>query len=211
MDHYRTPLEKLALTTAATKVAKTYAVAEEGIGEDIPFTLFVWTDTELAALCQLDPDLNTEHPGERLLRTIETASICRHGFDATAFTFVTEGYCATDPHQVQPNTPLSEQFVTNNHIKECLTFTHLESGNVYITATPYTYQLGRTLQWHPTLHYETTHPNNQFLISMEEILTKHYPPTDTTNPLHKEHIAEQVTRWGFNIQWDIDPNHPPTN
>jgi hypothetical protein len=204
VDRYRTPIEKLALTSAATKVAKTFSVKQEGIGEDIPFTLFVWTDDGLAALCQLDPELQTEHPGERLLRTTKAASACRLGFDATAFTFVTEGYCATDPQQVEDDTPLSQQFITIKHVKECITFTHLEAGNTYITAIPYTYQLGRNIQWNEPIHYQTTFPNNQFLTAMTEILTKHYPPPQTNNPLWKEEIAEEVTRWGFNIQWDLN-------
>jgi hypothetical protein len=58
VDRYRTPIEKLALTSAATKVAKTFSVKQEGIGEDIPFTLFVIWDIWAIATghWSIDPD-----------------------------------------------------------------------------------------------------------------------------------------------------------
>jgi hypothetical protein len=202
-----TPSEKIALVAAATKVAKEETVAVEGIGEDIPFSLMVWREGTLIAICQLDATLSDEQPGERLLRTVEAAAACRRGYDATAFTFVTEGYCATDPDAIDDDTPLAQQFVTNVDVRECLTITHIEAGNIYLAALPYRYELGRRMAWDPTLTYEPTHAgSNHFLASMVEILITDMveepfiDDLDTWNDL----VAEDVARWGFHIRYGME-------
>lgn len=207
MATYRTPQEKIALVAAATKIAKEESVAIEGIGEDLPFSLMAWNDSALAAICQLDASLGDELPGERLIRTIEAATICRRGFEATAFTFVTEGYCATDPAAIDSDTPLATQFINNHDVKECLTVTHIEAGNIYLAAIPYRYQLGRTMQWEPMLTYEPTHAGgNHFLASMVEILiTDIREPRFIDDPeAWEDLVAEDITRWGFHIRYGLD-------
>lgn len=199
-DTYPTSMDKIALVAAATRVAKDVAVTEEGIGEDVPFSLMVWRDDALTAICQLDIGLGDEHPGERLIRTVEAAALCRRGFDATAFTFVTEGYCATDPALIDADVPLAVQFVGNRDVLECLTVTHIEAGDIYLSAFPYSYALGRKVVWGEPLHYEPTFAGtNQFLVSMVEVLMK-----DVAEGLAWEQTAEEVSQWGFHIQWGLD-------
>jgi len=205
VETYRTPDEKLMLVNQASRKTKQIAVSEDGIGEDVPFTLMVWREGALTAICQLDSDLTDEHPEERLIRTVEVAAICRRGFDATAFTFVAEGYCATDPDAISPTTPLAAQFVTNKHVQECLTLTHVEAGNVYLCAMPYQYQLGRKVAWGDALQYvHQPDSNNQFLRSLMEVLLK-----DATEPFldretWRDLVAEDVTRWGFHIHYGME-------
>ena len=193
------------LASAACQRTKQVLVAEEGIGEEIAFTLMVWRDERLTAICQLDADLLDEHPGERLVRTIEVAAICRRGFDASAFTFVAEGYCASDPKDIDPTAPLSMQFVENEKVRECLTITHVEAGNVYLCAVPYTYEIGRTVKWDtPMVYTDPVGASNQFLASLVEILLK-----DSLEPFVEEEtwrdlVAEDVARWGFHINYGME-------
>ena len=206
MDAYVTPDEKIALAIASAKVAKAVTVKEDGIGEDIPFCLLVWREETLTAIAQLDEALRDEQPGERLIRTVEAAAICRRGFDASAFTFVTEGFCATDPTLVDPDVPLAEQFVANQEVRECLTLTHLEAGNVYLAALPYRYDVGRVVLWDDDLRYEPTWPgSNQFLVSMSEILLRErFLPAPVDDPTWRDVVAEDVSRWGFHIHYGME-------
>jgi hypothetical protein len=205
-DTYPTPRDKIELVAVATRVAKETMVAEDGIGEDVPFSLMVWRDEHLTAICQLDAGLRDELSGERLFRTVEAAAACRRGFDATAFTFVTEGYCAMDPLLIDPDVPLAAQFVENTDVKECLTVTHIEAGNVYLSALPYKYEVGRKMNWDAPVHYDPVHSgSNLFLSSMVEVLL-----VDVAEPLMGdpgtwgELVADEVARWGFHIQWGLD-------
>jgi hypothetical protein len=195
----------MALVGHASRMAKQVTVRDDGIGEDINFSLMVWRDNKLTAVCQLDADLMDEHPDERLIRTIEVAAICRRGFDATAFTFVTEGYCATDPNVIDPNVPLSDQFVANQHIQECLTLTHVEAGNIYLNALPYKYDVGRKVLWQAPLTY-TYQPEqaNQFLASLTEILLKDADEPFLDEETWRDLVAEDVARWGFHINYGME-------
>jgi hypothetical protein len=205
VESYSTPEEKLMLVSAASQKAKQAAVAEEGIGEDVPFTLMVWKDTGLTAVCQLDSDLIDEHPEERLIRTIEVAAICRRGFDATALTFVAEGYCATDPMAIDQTVPLSSQFVENSHIQECLTLTHVEAGNIYLCAVPYNYEVGRKMRWGVPMRYVyQPEASNQFLTSMTEILLKEATEPFLDLETWRDLVAEDVARWGFHINYGLE-------
>lgn len=220
-DTYPTPVDKIALVATSSRLAKQVTVSEDGIGEDLPFNLMVWRDDQLTAICQLDSELRDEHPGERLARTVNAAFICRRGFDATAFTFVTEGFCATDPELIDPDVPLAQQFVTNTQVRECLTLTHIEAGNVYLSAQPYTYELGRRVVWGDPLYYEPTHPGtNQFLSSMVEVLLVEVnvpfgevaDPFAGDSPIWQELVAKDVSECGFNIQYGLDLDvHDPSD
>ena len=204
---YCTPIDKMALAAAATKVAKQETVALEGIGEDIPFSLMAWREGVLTAICQLDPDFGDETPEERLMRTVEAAAVCRRGFDVTAFTFVTEGYCATDPTVVDARVSLAAQFVENHDVQECLTVTHIEAGNVYLAAWPYRYELGRRVVWGDPLRYEPTRPGtNQFLSSMVEILLKDMveAPFIDDREAWNDLVAQDVARWGFHVRYGME-------
>ena len=207
VETYPTPIEKIALVAAATRVAKETTIKEEGIGEDLPFSLMVWREASLTAICQLDGELRDEHPGERLIRTVEAAAACRWGFDATAFTFVTEGYCATDPTVVDARVSLAAQFVENHDVQECLTVTHIEAGNVYLAAWPYRYELGRRVVWGDPLRYEPTRPGtNQFLSSMVEILLKDMveAPFIDDREAWNDLVAQDVARWGFHVRYGME-------
>lgn len=205
-DIYTTPIEKIALVASASQVAKQVTVTEDGVGEDLPFSLMVWRDSVLTAICQLDSDLSDESPGERLARTVSAAAVCRWGFDATAFTFVTEGYCATDPALVHGDEPLAEQFVHNRDVHECLTLTHIEAGNVYLSAQPYRYALGRVVEWGESVQYEPMRPGtNMFLSSMVEVLlTEVEDPFIEDVSTWQELVAADVARWGFHVHWGLD-------
>jgi hypothetical protein len=204
VDPYGTPTEKIALVAGATRVAKQEMVTEEGIGEDLPFSLMVWREALLTAVCQLEATMRDEEPGERLTRTLQAAAACRQGFDATSFTFVTEGFCATDPDAIDPDVPLAAQFVTNHEVRECLTITHIEAGNIYLSALPYHYEIGRQVKWDKPLHYDPIFPtSNQFLTSMTEILLRDLH-NQTPNDKWRDATAEEVSRWGFHIQYDLE-------
>lgn len=194
----------MTLVSMASRMAKQAAVTEDGIGEDIAFSLMVWRDDGLTAVCQLDDELMDEEPDERLRRTVEVAAICRRGFDATAFTFVTEGYCATDPDSVDPDMPLSVQFVSNRDVSECLTLTHLEAGNTYLAALPYRYEVGRKVTWEAPMRYLSADSPNHFFAAMTEVLMVEADEPWVDEDTWRDLVAEDVARWGFHIQYGID-------
>jgi hypothetical protein len=194
----------MMLVSMASRLAKSEAVAQDGIGEDVAFSLMVWRDEGLTAVCQLDADLSDETADERLRRTIEIAAICRRGFDATAFTFVTEGYCATDPDAVDSETPLATQFVTNRDVSECLTITHVESGNTYLLALPYRYDVGRKVVWSAPLRYVAHNSPTDFTVAMTEVLMMETEQPWVDEETWRDLVAEDVARWGFHVQYGME-------
>jgi len=207
MDTYSDPEAKMRLVVASAQVAKDDTVRVDGVGEDIPFSLMVWRDHALTAVCQMDRRLMTDPPGERLVRTMKVAEICRRGFDATAFSFVTEGYCALDPTDVNMDEPLAAQFVHNVSVSECLAVTHVEAGNVYLAAVPYRYEVGRRVEWGEVSVYEPVHPGgNAFLAGMVEVLLV----DGEVGPLLEDPVewgavvAEEVSEWGFHVEFGLD-------
>jgi len=152
MELYPTILDKVALAVESAKVAKEVTIDIEGFGEDLNFNLFCWKDAELRVVAQLSTQYMLDKE-DRLERLIRAACILRQGWEATAFTFVAEGYCSMD-EDVTRGRELAEVFVeTDAAVKECLSFTHIEGEDGLFVAVPYSYTPPRKVIFDEPLRY----------------------------------------------------------
>ena len=137
---------KMWLVMQSSKTAKTISVEEEGIGEELPFTLFGWVNDDLTIICQTSVALLDKK--QRFDAIIQAAVIFRKAWGCTSLSFVAEGFCATDPTAIRYDQPLAIQFASGNQtVMECLTVMHVESNSINILTVPYKYGLGRTVSY----------------------------------------------------------------
>lgn len=128
-------------------VAKDSLVEQEGIGEDLPFTLFGWQDSELVIVAQLDSGLMKVDPDDRLLRVSFCSSMLRMGWGVDSITFMAEAYCSTNPEKTKDQ-QLDFLFANGHeHVSECLTFTHIDENGPSLVLLPYKIALGRKIEW----------------------------------------------------------------
>lgn len=133
---------KVWLAVQSSQAAKAVIVQEEGIGEEIPFTLFGWTDDRLVVVCQCTSTIETQM--ERFIAIRQSAHILRRAWGCDSFTFIAEGFCVLDEELVDLKRSLSEQYAEgNSNVAECLTFMHVDSESIEIMTTPYKCGLGR--------------------------------------------------------------------
>lgn len=152
METYPTILDKVALAVESAKVAKEVTIDVEGFGEDLNFNLFCWKNDELRVVTQLSTEYMTDKE-DRLERLIRAACILRQGWEATAFTFIAEGYCSLDADATEGR-ELAEAFVeTDSAVKECLSFTHIEGDDGLFVAVPYSYMPPRRVMFGEPMRY----------------------------------------------------------
>lgn len=202
VDMYPERMDKVLLACESAKVAKQYTVMEDGIGEDLSYNVMVWRDDSLTAIFQLRPEFAGAE--DRLNRTLEAISIARFGFWGDAITFIAEGYCAKDPAGVDMARPLSEQFVANDEVRECLTVTHLEKGKTEIIALPYKYAVPRQVHWDTPLRYPTYPSDNQFIQSIHKILALSVQRQTIDDETWRAAIAADIELYGFHVNYDLE-------
>lgn len=133
---------KVWLAVQSSQAAKSLIVHEEGIGEEIPFTLFGWVNDRLAVVCQCTSTIET--PVERFVAIRQSAYVLRRAWGCDSFTFIAEGFCVIDQNKVDLKRPLSEQYAEGNQdVAECLTYMHVDQNSIEIMTTPYKCGLGR--------------------------------------------------------------------
>jgi hypothetical protein len=144
---YPDKLSKIWLAINAYQEAKTQTVHEEGIGEELSFNLLGWTDDRLTVSSKIKKPYNGTQD-EKFLAILASAEQMRRHWSVTGFTFMSEGYCCTNPGKADPTKPLSQQFAENNpYVIEALIFVHTENEETTIISTPYTYQLKRKVAY----------------------------------------------------------------
>lgn len=209
VDSHPTSDDKVLLAMESAKVAKRVTIIEDGIGEDLSFNLLAWRGDQLTAICQLSGSLMNESPDARLSRTVEVAILCRTGFEATSLTFVAEGYCATDPSQIDPSRPLAAQFVENPAVRECLTITHLDGNEARVVSLPYTYEVGRKVRFDTPVEHPSRQTSNKFLTRLLDILASDVPPAPIDDETWQDVTADQISALGFHVHHSIDMDDLP--
>lgn len=198
---YATKETKIWLALQSARVAKSTSVQLDGIGEELPFTLFGWTDDKLAAICQTGSVYT-----DRMLRfhgIAHTASIFRRGWGATAYTFIAEGFCVLQENETLANVPLAKQFADGNSaVAECLTFMHVESDTINIFTLPYKYALGRQVSY-GQLHLLDERDENafHFPLRLQKYLSQDVaePPEDLES--YYEMIVGGLMEMGIICEW----------
>ncbi len=124
-------------------MAKLLLVQEKGIGEDMPSTLVGWESHRINVLVQADERLRLKPLEDRYRRLGQVAGHLMTGWCPDEMTLVSEGFCNVG--QEDEDRPLSEAFVDNPDVKECLTFVHVTPHlKPLVIAVPYVCGLGRT-------------------------------------------------------------------
>lgn len=157
---YDNDYSKIALAITAAQLAKSTCVQEFGIGEDLSMNFFGWDAERLSIVCQMKQELMRETPEERLERCAELCNVLRRYWGVTALSMVAEGYCSYNQAETA-GSELSQAFLDpKKPVKECITVTHVspaaEEASLYVTtivAVPYTYELGRSLNWSDMIVY----------------------------------------------------------
>lgn len=194
-------MEKITLACESAKVAKSFTTHEEGIGEDLSYNIIGWHGTLVTAIAQLRYDLIASE--DRLVRVMEAIKAFRLGYCIDAVTFVAEGYCTKDPSLVNMSIPLRYQFVSNHHVRECLTVSHVEQQSVKVLAIPYTYEVGRTVRFDDPILYPEGQATSSFIRAIQETLI--IPPDRqfTDDDYWRDSVAHEVSQWGFHVHHDM--------
>jgi hypothetical protein len=154
MNEYPEILDKVALAVESAKVAKQMIVQQEGIGEDLGFSLMAWEDDDLRAVVQLSGLFMSDHE-ERYALMVQAACVLRQGWKATAFTMVAEGYCSTNPNESKGK-DMAQMFASPScdFVRECLAFTHVERGEMLFVVVPYKYEPPRKVLFAQPLQHQ---------------------------------------------------------
>lgn len=197
---YPTRETKLWLSLQSAKTAKSISVKLDGIGEEIPFTIFGWVDDKLAAVCQTGSVYT-----DRMLRfhgIAHTASILRRGWGATAYTFIAEGFCVLKQGETTKE-PLAKQFAEGNPaVAECLTFMHVECDSINIFTLPYKYGIGRSVAYGNLHRLEGGDENAyHFPFRLQRLLDQESQELPDDTESYYEMLASGLTEMGILCEW----------
>lgn len=147
-------MSKMALSLTSSQVAKNYMVEDFGIGEDLPFTFFMWSGGDLMLAIQLRRELMQEAVEKRLSQChVMCASICSAIPSISAISFIAEGFETLEKNRLNGRDLRTAFIEEGDMVKECITVTHCEklpkTGNLELTllSLPYEYKLGRVINW----------------------------------------------------------------
>src|SRR6478736_2372931 len=144
MELYESRLDKLNLVTRGSMVEKERTVKTEGVGVDVPMTLFGWVHGKLAITAQTPAPLGSM-PAERFHVVAASAFAIRRALGATAWTLIAEGFVSRD-HDASE---LGERYASGDQsVQECIWIIQQDIGEptMLTRAQPYRYGL-RSVEW----------------------------------------------------------------
>lgn len=150
--HAEENIDKMAFVVESVSLAKQMVVSEGGIGEDLPITMYGWKNNELTIICQLTNEIMYGDKVERFKHLCNGASIMHKGWGVDEFTLVAEGYCSSSPVDTR-SVSLEEAYPTNDKINECITFSHVNDGGIFIITKPYKLMWPRRVEYLDTMYY----------------------------------------------------------
>lgn len=205
MDEYPQTLDKVALAVESSKIAKSMMVQQEGIGEDLSFSLMAWSDDQLVAVAQLSGLLMADHENRYSLM-VQAACILRQGWEATAFTMVAEGYCSTNPDESRGK-DMAQLFASpaHNFVRECLAFTHVEEDELMFIVVPYKYEVPRRVVYSEPLQHRgaSVLRDGRYPMSLHRALTieNDYDYENIDTDVLREVLANGLTELGFEVNY----------
>lgn len=158
-DFYIEDLQKLALTLTSAQLAKRAFVTDMGIGEDIAFNFFGWSNNKVVLITQLNKQLMLLTPEQRFMVCADMCKALRYFWGVDAISMVAEGWMSTDPEKTK-GLDLQKSFAQkNSKVKECLTITHAEldfegETSVQLLSCPYEYEVGRKVNFGEVIYYK---------------------------------------------------------
>jgi hypothetical protein len=203
MNEYPESLDKVALAVESAKIAKAMMVKQEGIGEDLSFSLMTWRNSELVAVAQLSHELMAD-PEERYGLVVQAACILRQGWGATAFTMVAEGYCSTNPDESRGK-DMAQLFASplTDFIKECLSFTHVQDDGILFVVVPYRYAPPREVEYYKPMTHNGAGVVREarYPMSLHRALELPYETSDIDMDTLREELANGLTAIGFEVNY----------
>lgn len=200
---YPDPIDKIWLAIQSSQVAKSEAVLEYGIGEELQFNLYGWIDDRLAIICGTDPALQFDRDA-RFHAILEAAIITRRGWGITAYTFIAEGFCAIDIAGIDRRRPLHEQYLENNNVAECLCFMHVEKDSVQILTVPFKYELGRKMSYGmPSRYPDDDDPSYIYPRMLQKALDLEVMTDTIDEDAFFEALAFGLQEKGIHCQWNL--------
>ena len=205
MNEYPEILDKVALAVESAKVAKQMIVQQEGIGEDLGFSLMAWEDDDLRAVVQLSGLFMSDHE-ERYALMVQAACILRQGWKATAFTMVAEGYCSTNPDESKGK-DMAQMFASPScdFVRECLAFTHVERGEMLFVVVPYKYVPPRKVMFAEPLQHQgaSVLRDGRYPLSLHRALELRLPHGDENfdEEYLREILAQELEEIGFEVNY----------
>lgn len=157
-DKYIDDVQKMALITTSSQLAKEASVASDGVGEDLNFNFFGWVDSSLRIICQMSKSAMRESHPDRFAASTHLCMALRRYWGVTDITMVAEGFISLDPLTTRGK-DLKRLFADTGDIGECITVTHAymdpmsepTKPAVSLVAIPYIYGLGRKVEWQKML------------------------------------------------------------
>lgn len=192
---------KIWLSVQSAQAAKSVIVKDEGIGEEIPFTLFGWVDDRLAVVCQSTAALET--PVERFMSIKQASYVLRRAWGCDSFTFIAEGFCVLDEKKVETRRSLAEQYAEGNqNVAECLTFMHVDPQSIEILTTPYKCGLGRVVTFGSLRPYPRSDDNAyRFPILLQNALEYEIEETPEEAKTFYDTISIGLLKIGVACKW----------
>jgi hypothetical protein len=153
-DQYIDDVQKMALITTSSQLAKEASVSVEGVGEDLSFNFFGWVGGSLRIICQMSKQAMRESHPDRFSASMHLCMALRRYWGVTDITMVAEGFISLDPLTTRGK-DLRRLFANTGDIGECITITHAYSDlrtdppkqAVSLVAVPYSYEVGRKIEW----------------------------------------------------------------
>jgi len=198
----------MALCMSAAQLAKESFVDEFGIGEDLTFNFFGWSENKLVIVAQLRQEFAVVPLTKRLMLSSAVLAHMRHGWAIDAISIVAEGFETLDKNSLDGR-ELSVAFVEeDNLVKECITVTHCEpnevtsSLEVHLASVTYSYALGREVHWGGPIGFvsgaDVVLKNSPLPKMLIDCLTADHPNEITDDEINSS--VEAIKKMGFNVQ-----------
>lgn len=200
------PLDKLALAVSSAVEVKEQTVKQFGIGEDTSITIYFWKESTLKAICAMSIQLMSKSHEYRFAKVADVVCIMRQSLAADSVTMIAEGYISLDPEATDKQ-DLAAAFVKMpGVVKECLTFTHVQSDQVIFIVKPYTYTVPRLLTWEDEIFTPgrtvMRGGNGRYPLMFSKVMEEVIPtviPGDLET--YYETIAKGIRKLGFEVSW----------
>lgn len=208
MEDYIDDFGKCALALTSAQLAKSTAVQEHGVGEDVATHFLGWVGPSLMIIAQMKGEIAKESHPRRFNRCKKLCSMMRRYWGVTGLTMVAEGYCSFSSEKTK-GLELSDAFLDPTlPVKECLTISHVsisDDGEILpavLLAAPYTVNVGKTVDWSDLLIYpengESHTRHAQYPVMLRRTMDEKF---DSSVPMSEyNEIREEISSFGFLLQ-----------
>jgi hypothetical protein len=208
VDDYIDDFGKCALALTSAQLAKSTAVKEHGVGEDIATHFIGWVGPSLMIIAQMKSEISKDPHPRRFNKCKKLCSMMRKYWGVTGITMVAEGYCSFSSEKTK-NIELADAFLDPTMpVKECITITHVsmtDDGDILpvaMLAAPYTVGIGKTVDWDEILIYpengESYTRHSAYPVMLRKTMDERF---DASIPMSEyNEIRAEISKQGFLLQ-----------